>query len=126
MKSYVTKKKGVYWPSKEMKKIAWINDSKIYKQADKDPVKFWGNLSKEGITWEKEWAKKDTYVEKLPYFKWFKKGKLNFCVNVLDRHIEKGKKDKRSEEHTSELQSHSFISYAVFCLKKKKTTQLNK
>ena len=25
---------------------------------------------------------------------------------------------KRSEEHTSELQSHSFISYAVFCLKK--------
>ena len=28
--------------------------------------------------------------------------------------------DVRSEEHTSELQSHSFISYAVFCLKKKK------
>ena len=27
--------------------------------------------------------------------------------------------DERSEEHTSELQSHSFISYAVFCLKKK-------
>src|ERR1051326_9521106 len=26
----------------------------------------------------------------------------------------------RSEEHTSELQSHSFISYAVFCLKKTK------
>ena len=29
-------------------------------------------------------------------------------------------KTLRSEEHTSELQSHSFISYAVFCLKKKK------
>src|SRR6056300_1283550 len=27
-----------------------------------------------------------------------------------------------SEEHTSELQSHSEISYAVFCLKKKKKT----
>ena len=26
----------------------------------------------------------------------------------------------RSEEHTSELQSHRYISYAVFCLKKKK------
>src|SRR5213596_2813406 len=26
----------------------------------------------------------------------------------------------RSEEHTSELQSHGLISYAVFCLKKKK------
>ena len=30
--------------------------------------------------------------------------------------------ESRSEEHTSELQSHSFISYAVFCLKKKKKT----
>src|SRR6056300_1770378 len=27
---------------------------------------------------------------------------------------------RRSEEHTSELQSHSETSYAVFCLKKKK------
>src|SRR3546814_2437883 len=31
----------------------------------------------------------------------------------------------RSEEHTSELQSLMRISYAVFCLKKKKTIQLN-
>src|SRR3546814_3852144 len=30
----------------------------------------------------------------------------------------------RSEEHTSELQSLMRISYAVFCLKKKKTTTL--
>src|SRR3546814_18002759 len=29
--------------------------------------------------------------------------------------------EKRSEEHTSELQSLMRISYAVFCLKKKKT-----
>src|SRR3546814_2616400 len=31
--------------------------------------------------------------------------------------------DVRSEEHTSELQSLMRISYAVFCLKKKKTNQ---
>src|SRR5213595_4127711 len=30
---------------------------------------------------------------------------------------------RRSEEHTSELQSPSVISYAVFCLKKKKELQ---
>src|SRR3546814_4676634 len=30
--------------------------------------------------------------------------------------------DDRSEEHTSELQSLMRISYAVFCLKKKKTS----
>ena len=43
-------------------------------------------------------------------------------------HLREGKRSRsdaemiRSEEHTSELQSHSFISYAVFCLKKKKKT----
>src|SRR3546814_9919451 len=40
--------------------------------------------------------------------------------HLLDqRHAE------RSEEHTSELQSLMRISYAVFCLKKKKTTNHN-
>src|SRR5881296_4194508 len=37
--------------------------------------------------------------------------------NYCDR---KHQPEGRSEEHTSELQSHSNISYAVFCLKKKK------
>src|SRR3546814_8263016 len=32
----------------------------------------------------------------------------------------------RSEEHTSELQSLMRISYAVFCLKKKKINKMNK
>src|SRR3546814_2146292 len=32
--------------------------------------------------------------------------------------------DRRSEEHTSELQSLMRISYAVFCLKKKKPNKL--
>src|SRR3546814_3307358 len=34
-----------------------------------------------------------------------------------------GRDARRSEEHTSELQSLMRISYAVFCLKKKKNTQ---
>src|SRR3546814_7915821 len=33
---------------------------------------------------------------------------------------------KRSEEHTSELQSLMRISYAVFCLKKKKNKDVNR
>src|SRR3546814_4096923 len=37
-----------------------------------------------------------------------------------------GDRDGRSEEHTSELQSLMRISYAVFCLKKKKTIQKTK
>src|SRR3546814_2532561 len=40
----------------------------------------------------------------------------DLLVNALRAHP-----DKESEEHTSELQSLMRISYAVFCLKKKKT-----
>src|SRR3546814_1785192 len=36
-----------------------------------------------------------------------------------------GAATERSEEHTSELQSLMRISYAVFCLTKKKTSELN-
>src|SRR3546814_9740188 len=42
----------------------------------------------------------------------------SICVTIKRWHD----RDKRSEEHTSELQSLMRISYAVFCLKKKKTT----
>src|SRR3546814_4602810 len=38
----------------------------------------------------------------------------------------RGETANRSEEHTSELQSLMRISYAVFCLKKKKTQQQKK
>jgi len=86
VKKYIVKKGEKYYPSEEMKKIAWVKDDKIYKQAAKNPVKFWEKLA-DGITWEKKWKK--AYHEKLPYFEWFKGGKLNFSVNCLDRHLEK-------------------------------------
>src|SRR3546814_10797274 len=41
------------------------------------------------------------------------------------RHVPQGEPE-RSEEHTSELQSLMRISYAVFCLKKKKNTLTHK
>src|SRR3546814_9417750 len=43
-----------------------------------------------------------------------------FSLVLVERLFEQGAKDRRSEEHTSELQSLMRISYAVFCLKKKK------
>eukprot|EP01024_Parvocaulis_polyphysoides_P054302 TRINITY_DN5479_c0_g1_i9.p2 TRINITY_DN5479_c0_g1~~TRINITY_DN5479_c0_g1_i9.p2 ORF type:complete len:145 (-),score=17.89 TRINITY_DN5479_c0_g1_i9:66-500(-) len=59
--------------------------------------------------------------------------KRNFSINqnnyltstqqlyASTKKIKKKKKKKRTGEHTSELQSRDSISYAVFCLKKKKT-----
>src|SRR3546814_1618733 len=43
-------------------------------------------------------------------------------AQAADRHVDRAVEYvARSEEHTSELQSLMRISYAVFCLKKKKT-----
>src|SRR3546814_1160441 len=43
---------------------------------------------------------------------------------VLGQHQATAPGEDRSEEHTSELQSLMRISYAVFCLKKKKTNNI--
>src|SRR3546814_10050149 len=43
-----------------------------------------------------------------------------------DRPIQLALEGTRSEEHTSELQSLMRISYAVFCLKQKNTTEVTK
>src|SRR3546814_3494705 len=54
-------------------------------------------------------------------------GQHHVCFEVADIHVAKAEMEakgaKRSEEHTSELQSLMRISYAVFCLKKKRQTQ---
>src|SRR3546814_1467792 len=44
---------------------------------------------------------------------------------IFAKAVEAGSVVRRSEEHTSELQSLLRISYAVFCLKKKKNTLLH-
>jgi acetyl-CoA synthetase len=87
MVKYVIKRGSKYLPSKDMKKIAEIKNPKIYEEAKKNPIKFWEELAKKGIKWENYWNSKNTYVQKYPYFEWFKGGKLNFCVNALDRHL---------------------------------------
>src|SRR3546814_3626984 len=43
-------------------------------------------------------------------------------VDLRNAGLLESRRGKRSEEHTSELQSLMRISYAVFCLKKKKLT----
>ena len=48
------KKGDLYYPTEEFKKKAWINDEKIYKEAGKDPIKFWTNLAKE-LFWFEPW-----------------------------------------------------------------------
>src|SRR3546814_6712157 len=53
-------------------------------------------------------------------FGWYDKNGTRWKISAIPL----GGFVKRSEEHTSELQSLMSISYAVFCLKKKKTIVL--
>ncbi len=85
------KHKNIFWPSGQLKKIANVKGATVYKEAAKDPVKFWEKKAKEGLRWFKPWKK--AYEEKPPYFKWFIGGTLNVSYNCLDRHLP-AKKDK--------------------------------
>jgi acetyl-CoA synthetase len=75
------KKDNLYYPSEEFKKKAWLKDKKIYKEAEKEPVKFWEKLAKE-LYWFKPWEK--AFLHKPPYFQWFVGGKINITSNIFD------------------------------------------
>jgi len=76
------KKGNLYFPTKEFQKRAWLKDKKIYKEAEKDPVKFWEKLAGE-LFWFKPWEK--GFLHKPPYFQWFIKGKLNITSNIFEK-----------------------------------------
>ncbi|GAH40528.1 unnamed protein product, partial [marine sediment metagenome] len=84
--------RGIFWPSEELKKRAWVSDESIYAEAAKDPVAFWAKLAREGLDWYREWD--EPYKEELPYFKWAIGGKLNACYNCVDRHIKTWRRNK--------------------------------
>jgi acetyl-CoA synthetase len=86
------KKKHVFWPTNEMKERAWISKESVYREAARDPKKFWAKLAKKGLTWYKKWNK--IYSWNPPYFKWFVGGKINACYNAVDRHLETWRRNK--------------------------------
>lgn len=82
------KKGELFFPSKDFSKKALVSDKKIYKEALKDPVRFWSDLAKD-ITWSKKWEK--SFVHTPPYFKWFVGGKLNITESCLDANLKERK-----------------------------------
>src|SRR3989338_6909575 len=87
------KKGGSYYPTEEFRKNAWVNDPAIYKEAAKDPVKFWEKLAKE-LFWFKPWKKGlalNLVKHKVPHFEWFVGGKINITSNIFERDWERRK-----------------------------------
>jgi acetyl-CoA synthetase len=63
----------------------------IYDKAAGDRLGFWEEQARE-LTWDTDWT--ETLDWQPPFAKWFIGGKLNACVNALDRHIDAGNGDK--------------------------------
>jgi acetyl-CoA synthetase len=85
------KEKRKFAPPKEFVKRANVNRAAIYKEAARNPTRFWERFAKE-LDWFRPW--KTTLQWKAPYAKWFVGGKLNVSYNCLDRHVTTPRKTK--------------------------------
>ena len=85
------KERRKFPPSKAFVKKANVNRPSIYKEAAKNPVKFWEGWAKR-LDWFKPWTKALEW--KAPNAKWFIGGKLNVSYNCLDRHINTARRTK--------------------------------
>jgi acetyl-CoA synthetase len=82
----------VYEIPAEWAKRAHIGEKKyreMYTRSVTDPDGFWGEQAKAFLTWSKPWDKVLEWDFNKGLIRWFGGGKLNACVNCLDRHLEK-------------------------------------
>jgi acetyl-CoA synthetase len=78
-------------PPKAFVKRALVRSESVYREAAKNPVRFWEQRAKE-LAWFKPWRKALEW--KPPYAKWFVGGKLNVAYNCLDRHVQGPRRTK--------------------------------
>src|SRR5438552_16886329 len=116
--------------------------NEVYARWARDPEGFWAEAG-EAIHWSKRW---DRVLDsaRAPFYRRFPGATVNTCENALDWHVEHGRADQpaliydspvtgtiktftyrelRDRKSTRLNSSHQIISYAVFCLKKKKNKQ---
>jgi len=85
------REKRKFPPPKDFVRHANVNTPSIYKDAAKNPARFWERFARE-LHWFKPWKKALDW--KVPHAKWFVGGKLNVSYNCLDRHIETARRTK--------------------------------
>src|SRR3546814_10326149 len=83
-----------------------IDERKIYDKAYADANR------ERRIKWHRDWARSNP--ERVAFYN------RRYQQTPAGKDSQKRRQARRSEEHTSELQSLMRISYDVFCLKKKK------
>ena len=81
----------VFEPPPEFAAKANVSDPDIYARAAADPEGFWASIAGE-LEWARSW---DTVMSWTPpHVQWFVGGKLNACVNCVDRHVRTARRNK--------------------------------
>ncbi|WP_298887329.1 acetate--CoA ligase [uncultured Serinicoccus sp.] len=79
-------------PSEEF--VAQANGTaELFEQAEADREGFWAQKAREYLDWETDFDQVLDWSE-APFARWFLGGRLNACVNAVDRHVEAGHGDR--------------------------------
>jgi acetyl-CoA synthetase len=78
-------------PPEEFRNQARASDPGVYERAEADPQAFWAGFARE-LRWSRPW---DRVLEgRGPETRWFVGGRINACVNCVDRHVETATRNK--------------------------------
>lgn len=67
--------------------------AELFEQAQADREGFWAEQARRYVQWETDFDQVLDWSE-APFAKWFVGGRLNACVNAVDRHVEAGHGDR--------------------------------
>src|SRR5690625_7933111 len=68
-----------------------------YDKAAADRLGFWADQARGKVSWSQDFTEVLDWSE-APRARWFADGRLNAAYNAVDRHVEAGHGDRRSEE----------------------------
>jgi acetyl-CoA synthetase len=78
-------------PPEAFRARAHVSDERLYEEAERDPTAFWARYAAE-LEWIQPWDRVLDWQP--PHAKWFVGGKLNACVNCVDRHVRGPRRNK--------------------------------
>ncbi len=81
----------IFPPPDEFRQQANVSDTTAYDRARQDPEGFWEEEAKR-LDWFEKWNK--VLEWKVPWVKWFVRGKLNAAYNCVDRHAKSSRRTK--------------------------------
>ena len=78
-------------PPDAFQRAANVSDAAVYDTAAADPERFWEGFAQQ-LEWMQPWHRILEWNP--PYAKWFVGGKLNVCVNCVDRHVRTARRNQ--------------------------------